>query len=156
MSYAMLALANNSKDALLDTNTLIEFANTTFGAFFKHFVSENVTTAFGGQAYQPIGSQLPANLRPANDTNNTTQDALPYNVTVTLHVPVAQLVMAPAAVFLCLDLLVFLLLTTIVIYTSHRQNFKALPRDVDTLASALAFVYASDRLLEWVREPMVA
>ncbi|KAI5274808.1 hypothetical protein E4T47_02330 [Aureobasidium subglaciale] len=48
MSYSMLALANNSKEALLDPKTLIELANQTFGIFFKHFASEEVNSTAGG------------------------------------------------------------------------------------------------------------
>lgn len=40
MSFAMLALANNSKEALLDPQTFMNLANTTFGTFFKHYASE--------------------------------------------------------------------------------------------------------------------
>ncbi|KAI5270517.1 hypothetical protein E4T47_06112 [Aureobasidium subglaciale] len=59
MTYSMLSLANNSKEALLDSDTFIDLANRTLGVFFKHFVSDNVTSEFGGRAYQPTGEKLP-------------------------------------------------------------------------------------------------
>ncbi|CAD0085301.1 unnamed protein product [Aureobasidium mustum] len=62
MSYSMLQLANNDKEALLDLDTLINLTDKTLGTFFKHFVSENVTNTFGGNAYQMIGERLPWSL----------------------------------------------------------------------------------------------
>lgn len=60
--------------------------------------------------------------------------------------------MAPIFVALCLIVLGFLFATTVTIYVFHRQQFKALPRDVDSLASVIGFVYDSPRLLQWVRD----
>lgn len=60
--------------------------------------------------------------------------------------------MSPAAVYICLIVLVFLCPVTVAIYVFYRRRAKVLPRDVDTLASVLAFVYESPRLLEWARE----
>lgn len=162
MSYAMLSLANDSKEALLDPETYMQLANQTFGVFFKHFVSDNVTSATGGNAYQPIGERLPWTLGPVI-SNNGNQSAyqgamatqndtveLPRSVTVTLHVPVEQLVMSPIAVFLCISLLTFLVVVTIVMYTANHKHYKEIPRGVDMLASTLAFVHGSERLLAWV------
>jgi hypothetical protein len=158
MSYSMLSLANNDKRALLDPKTFIEKANTVFGVFFKHWASENVTMGHGGLAYQPIGATLPPHLgkvvsgnTAANEGyNGTSASSTPQMAQVVIHMPVEQLIMSPAAVYLSLIVLVFLCLTTIVIYAFYRNRFKALPRDVDTLASVLGFVYGSERLLEWV------
>lgn len=60
--------------------------------------------------------------------------------------------MSPIAVYLCLSILALLVLTTIVMYSSNRNHFKALPRDADTLASALAFVHGSDKMLDWAQD----
>ncbi|CAD0114041.1 unnamed protein product, partial [Aureobasidium uvarum] len=169
MSYSMLQLANNSKEALLDTDTLISLANKTFGVFFKHFASENVTSSLGGNVYQPIGAKLPWSLgfvtnntmyATASDVPAAYQGALgvenstastPRSTSAILHVPVEQLVMSPTAVILCLSLLAFLILAITVIFTANRNTIKKLPRDVDTLASTLAFVYGSEKLLDWVQ-----
>lgn len=171
MSYAMLSLANNSKEALLDPDVYMRLANLTFGVFFKHFISENVSSALGGSAYQPIGEKLPWSLGYVpNDTisdvgiaadqgavaiqNHTRQTLLSANAKV--EIPVEQLVMSPLAVILCLSLLAFLFLVTIVMYSINRNQYKVLPRDVNTLASTLGWVYASDRLLAWVQTVPIA
>lgn len=60
--------------------------------------------------------------------------------------------MSPVAVCICLIVLVFLCPVTVAIYVFYRRRAKVLPRDVDTLASVLAFVYESPRLLEWARK----
>jgi hypothetical protein len=166
MSFAMLALANNSKEALLDPETYMELASTTFGVFFKHYAAENITRLYGGHIYEPIGDKLPWSLGPViNETNETListyQGALamddPIDTTdltilATYSVPVEQLVMSPVAVYLCLSILALLVLTTVVMYSVNRNHFKALPRDVDTLASTLAFVHGSDKLLDWAQD----
>lgn len=170
MSYSMLQMANNTKEALLDTDTLISLANRTFGVFFKHFASENITSSLGGNIYQPIGAKLPWSLgfvtnntmyAKASDLPTTYQGALgienrtaptPRSATAILHIPVQQLVMSPTAVILCISLLAFLILSIPVIFLANRNSIKKLPRDVDTLASMLAFVYGSERLLNWVQE----
>ncbi|THW68346.1 hypothetical protein D6D19_08965, partial [Aureobasidium pullulans] len=169
MSYAMLALANNSKEALLDPQTFMNLANTTFGTFFKHYASENVTRLSGGHTYEPVGEKLPWAIGPVlNETNRTTHSTYqgafatenqtaPISPTIvaTYSIPVQQLVMSPIAVYLCLSILALLVLTTIIMYSSNRSHFKALPRDVDTLASTLAFVHGSDRLLDWAQDSAV-
>ena len=156
MSYAMYAMVDNEKAALLDEAILTEKANHVFGVFFKHFVSNNVSFNSGGTAYQPIGERLPQHLsdavnattagytNPISDSNKG-----PQTIEVEIHVPIEVLVMSSVAVFLCIGLLVFLLFTIITVYI-HRSRFKGLPRDVDTLASVLAFVYASPNLFDWV------
>jgi hypothetical protein len=166
MSFAMLALANNSKEALLDPETYMQLASTTFGVFFKHYAAENITRLSGGHIYQPIGDNLPWDLGPViNETNRTLvstyQGALASGdqidtshptILATYSIPVEQLVMSPVAVYLCLSILALLILTTTVMYSVNRSHFKALPRDVDTLASTLAFVHGSDRLLDWAQD----
>lgn len=160
MTYSMLALANNSKQALLDADKFMDIANQTFGIFFKHFASDHVTTNAGGSAYQPVGEKLPWSLGPVFATNenggdqgalgieNHTVPSSPF-VNVTIHIPVEQLVMSSVSVYLCLSLLAFLLLVTAVMYIVNHGRMKELPRNVDTLASTLAFVHGSERLLAW-------
>lgn len=155
----MLALVNNDKSALLDATTLMQKANTAFGIFFKHYASENVTTASGGFAFQPIGAVLPSTLGAPSGLNmegkgyNNSQAVNPDRTAqVLVHVPVDTLVMSSIAVFICLAVLAVLAVTTIIIFTFYSNRFKVLPRDVDTLASVLGLVYGSERLLEWSRE----
>jgi hypothetical protein len=156
MSYSMLALVNSDKPALLDANTLMDKANTAFGIYFKHYASENVTTTDGGYAFQPIGAKLPSTLGASTAVGQGYNDSqavnIPRTAQILVHVPIDSLVMSPIAVFLCIAVLAFLSITTIIIYTFYSNRFKVLPRDVDTLASILGFVYGSERLLEWARE----
>lgn len=156
MTYFMLALANYSKEALLSPETFMSLANQTFGVFFKHFVT-------GGNAYQPIGEKFPWSLGPViedYDDYTTVQDqgflgsrnsrlAHTPTVNVTFQIPVEQLVMSPTAVYLCLSLLAFLMIVTVVMYTFSHEHYKKLPRNVDTLANTLAFVHGSEQLLAW-------
>ncbi|KAH0174627.1 hypothetical protein KCU67_g657, partial [Aureobasidium melanogenum] len=166
MSYCMLQLAKGDKAALLDHGRLISLANETFSVFFKHFASSNVSDTLGGQAFQPIGEKLPWGLGPAINSSElplppdqqgafaTENQTVPLErqVTATLSVPIEQLVMSPIAAYLCISILVLLCVTTAIIYTTNRPQLKALPRDVDTLASTIAFVYGSERLLRWVQD----
>jgi len=66
--------------------------------------------------------------------------------------PVYKLQVSKVAVALCLSVLVFLGFTTLLIAIGYRHYFKALPRDINTLASVIALVYDSPRLLRWVAE----
>ena len=166
MTYSMLALVNNSKQALLDPEIFMNIANQTFGIFFKHFVSDHVTSDSGGGAYQPLVEKLPWSLGPMVVYNDTTDEYLitgdqgflgienhtvlsSSSVNVTIHIPVEQLVMSSVSVYLCLSLLAFLLLVTAVMYIVNHSRMKELPRNVDTLASTLALIYDSEKLLAW-------
>ncbi|CAD0085299.1 unnamed protein product [Aureobasidium mustum] len=60
--------------------------------------------------------------------------------------------MSRTAVALCISLLSFLILVIAVAYPINRNRVKAIPRDVDTLASTLAYVHGSERLLNWVQQ----
>lgn len=156
MTYAMLALVNNDKDALLDVSTMIEKADRVFSTFFKHYASTSVNFTDGGRVYQPIGLRLPSNLSDPFTSaigyiNDDAVDA-PRTRTIQLSVPHDMLVMSPVAEFLCIGVLVFLLATVVVVYVFHRHTFKVLPRDPDTLANIIAFVYGSSKLLEWAEQ----
>jgi hypothetical protein len=160
MSYSMLALAggNAGREALLDPNELIKKANYVFGVFFKHFVSENITDAEGGWAYQPIGAKLPAGLGNITDYGVVGRDDdrrspvdTPRSLNAVLSTPVEQLVVSGIAVGICVGVLAFLIIVTVIIFAGYRRELKVLPRDVDTLASVLGFVYGSRQFLEWVR-----
>jgi hypothetical protein len=60
--------------------------------------------------------------------------------------------MSKVAVALCLSVLVSLDSTSLLIAIEYRHYFKALPRDMNTLASIMAFVYDSPKPLKWVAE----
>jgi len=158
MSYSTIGLADDSKQALLDPTTYIENANRVFGTFFKHYASQDVNFSTGGQVYQTTGATLPSDIggfihpQIQPETHEKRDADSPSIIEATLHIPVEQLVMSPAAVWLCVAILAFLCLITVVIYALGRNRFKALPRDVDSLASVLGFVYASENLLKWICE----
>ncbi|KAK7698892.1 hypothetical protein SLS64_012102 [Diaporthe eres] len=158
LSFSALHLADQDKSALLDADTLIATASQAFGTYFKHFASEQVEPASGGRAFQPIGEQLPADLPAVANPQGTWYNAstaaagVAHSTLAHVHIPVEVLVMSPAAVYICLVVLVFLCPVTVAIYVFYRRRSKVLPRDVDTLASVLAFVHESPRLLEWARE----
>ena len=159
VSYAMFSLAQRNPTALLDPSTLQNFSNIVFSTFFQNYASTNVTVNEGGRVFQHIGASLPAGLPPIvnisggglssyQDTN--VPSYINKTIEAVIHTKVEQLIMSPAAVILCLTILVFLACTTILVYLPYAAYFKALPRDVDTLASVLAFVYDSPRLREWI------
>ena len=118
----------------------MDTANQTFGIFFKHFACFNVSEQLGGYVY----------AKPTLD--HRTGDwigAYGGPVNATLNTPVDELRMSPTAAILSMSILVFLMIVTIIIYATNRNEYKAIPRDVDTLASTIGWVYASDRLLAW-------
>jgi hypothetical protein len=136
----MLQLADNDPLALLDPQTLIDAAAQTFSVFFKHFACFNVSETLGGYVYdKPI-------------LDHRTDDwvgAYGGSVNATLSTPVDELRLSPAAAILSMTILVILIIVTITIYTTNRREYKAIPRNVDTLASTLGWVYASNKLLAW-------
>ncbi|KIW31793.1 uncharacterized protein PV07_03385 [Cladophialophora immunda] len=161
MSYASLALQNNDIEALLDPDVLYSTSNKVFATFFQHFVSNNISMEQGSYGFQAVGATLPWDLPLIfnEDSTSTTvyqdQNATSHfsnSVNATIHVDIQQLHMPPVAVCQSLSILAILLAITCWIYTRHRQYFKALPRDVDSIASVLGFVYASPKLLKWVDE----
>lgn len=163
MSYAALSLANNDVEALLDPNTLSTISARVFSTFFQHFVTNSITAESGSFGFQPINASLPWDLGPILNTSNHYKTVSSYQdqnssqimnrtVSAVLHTRIEKLDMSLTAVCLCLSILVFLVVTTIWVYARHRLYFKVLPRDVDSLASVLGFVYGSPELLQWVAE----
>ncbi|KAI9796263.1 MAG: hypothetical protein M1833_006432 [Piccolia ochrophora] len=164
MSYALYSLVDRDVDALLDPTVLSKQADKVFSTFFQHYVSGNVTED-GGKAFQRVGAKIPWDIGPIVTGNSnraeyalvkykTQNSTFVTNTTAPaiVHTPVHQLYMSPAAVILSLVILVFLFLTAMVTYFYHYRYFKALPRDVDSIASVLAFAYDSPALLQWVAE----
>ncbi|PVH89113.1 hypothetical protein DL98DRAFT_565261 [Cadophora sp. DSE1049] len=160
MSYVSLSLAQNNPSLLLDPTTLGNISSTVFSMFFKHFVHSDVRSnggmyMNGSWVLQPRGAVLPSDLGPTKDSVSKVywQDTLQpsgmdpsVNAVVTTRIE--QLDLSPAAFILCLSILCFLMLTTVVVLGWHHRYLRLLPRDVDTLGSVLGFVYASDKLLE--------
>lgn len=165
MSYSTLAAVNNDKHALLDVATLASKASDTLGTYFSHFVSSNLNLTSGGWAYQPIGMEPPPGYANAELRGSATSGAgastgddttilqlnTPNTTKVYVHIPVEMLIMSPVAVYLSLGVLALLCAVVLATYAFYGPRFKQLPRNVNTLANVLAFVYASEQLLEWVR-----
>ncbi|MCJ1304972.1 hypothetical protein MMC08_007785 [Hypocenomyce scalaris] len=138
---------------------LAKLLDIVFSTFFQNYASTNVTINEGGRVFQHIGATLPAGL-PAivnvsggglsSYQNTNVPSYINKTIEAVIHTKVEQLVMSPASVILCLTILVFLACTTVLVYFPYAAYFKALPRDVDTLASVIAFVYDSPRLREWI------
>ncbi len=159
MSYAMFLLVQRSPQALLDLVTLQTVAKDVFSTFFQHYASTNVTLADGGRVFQPIGATLPFGLPPILNSStgqvSSYQDTAVHTntnrtVEAVVQTPVNELVMSLPAVVICLAILAFLAFITVLVYFRYAAYFKGLPRDVDTLASIIAFVYDSPKLQEWV------
>jgi hypothetical protein len=73
-------------------------------------------------------------------------------IPATLSIRADVLVISPVAIFLCIGILAFLIISTCVIYLINRRYFKLLPRDVILPASVLGFVYGSEKLKAWVEQ----
>ncbi|RDW58610.1 hypothetical protein BP6252_13086 [Coleophoma cylindrospora] len=154
-SYSMLQLVKNHKQALLDATTLSDIAGQTLGIYFKHFASGQVNSITGGRAFQSIGAQLPDDFpEPENPAQTSYNQSMAVNIPRTtlayVHVPTESLIMSQVAVFLCLSILALLCVIVVGAYVVNRNRFRILPRDVEMLASVLAYVYNSPRLLAWV------
>jgi hypothetical protein len=156
MSYAALSLLDNNIEALLKPDTLYKTSNFVFSTFFQHFVTDNTTQRSGSYGFQSINATVPSTMKECTESPCQDYDTITHHLSstikATLHIRIQQLHMSPAAVYLCLSILTFLVATTGWVYTRHRRYFKALPRDVDTIASVLGFVYASPRLQRWVND----
>jgi hypothetical protein len=159
MSFAIWSLLGGDISKLLDTEILSETANKVFATFFQHFVSD--TSGGGGRAFQALDYGLPADLLPAINQNGSTLTAYQdHNSSTTVSPtlsavisrPIYKLDMPLVAVAICLGVLVFVIMISLFITVVYRHYFKALPRDVDTLASILAMVYDSPKLQHWIAE----
>lgn len=160
MSYATWSILEGNYSALLDPSLLAETSSSVFGTFFQHFVSENGSSG-GGRAYMPLNYTLPGDFLPIvneitgnftayQDTNSTT--VISPTLLAVLSRPVYKLEMSKVAIGLCLAILVFLGFTTLLIAIGYRHYFKALPRDMNALASIIALVYDSPKLSKWVAD----
>lgn len=158
MSYAMYSLVDEDPIALLDAETMEATAQKTFTTFFQHFVSSNVPFETGGWAYQPINYTLPQCLWnftapstckdpirwPISHTNRTT--------TAEISTEIVLLKTNPAAVWLSVAILVWLIATTVVIAAVQRRYLKNLKGDVACVADTLALVAGSDKLLKLLQD----
>ncbi|KAF7718401.1 Uncharacterized protein PECH_008383 [Penicillium ucsense] len=166
MSYSMYSMANKDPQALLDPKTFVRLAQKSFTTFFQHFVSNNISMANGGWAYQTINASLPSDLTPAVEYVNgyaagaqatAYQDVIhPISQTNrTVSIKVAQRVqllqMNAIAVWLSVSIMAWLILTTLVVAIVQKQYFGRLVRDIESLGDVLVLIAGSANLLEVVR-----
>ena len=168
MSYSALNLVQNDPDALLNPDTLANVSSHVFSSFFKHFALAGMGEyrdglyMNGSWAVQPLHSVIPSDLGPINnffsdDEPRYLQDTFaPSNYSAVVNgivdVPIEKLELSPVAVILSLVILSVLALTTLVMLGWRRHYLGMLPRDVDTIASVLGFLYASERMLAVARQ----
>lgn len=161
MSYAAYVQAGQDSKALLDLDYMLASTQKIFTLFFQHYVSSTYSLQTGGWAYQPIGANQDGLGAPANGTfpqfnpdgtrakkvselpaQNTNRTA-----TATMSTRVEVLHMNPKAVWLCVALLIWLALTTIVVFALQKWFFGDLRRNVESIADVLVLVAGSERLL---------
>ncbi|PVH86048.1 hypothetical protein DL98DRAFT_450848 [Cadophora sp. DSE1049] len=159
MSYSMLQLADNNQEALLNHTKLQELAEITFTTFFQHFASNNVLLdGSGGWAFQRPDETLPANLAPPDIQFDATKvgpvraavSASP-SIIATVSQPVEILRMSALAVWLCIVILAWLIITTTAILVLKNRYFSPLLRGVDTIADVAMMVAGSEKYLELAR-----
>ncbi|KAF4631977.1 hypothetical protein G7Y89_g6157 [Cudoniella acicularis] len=131
MSYTSLNLVNQDKAFLLDPTTLGNASSEVFSLFFKHFVhgdvkGNNGLYINGIRGLQPRGAVIPSNLRPTmpqgyKKTVTYLQDSFKISntapsATATITTRIEQFDLIPAAVILCLCILVLLAITACFIF----------------------------------------
>lgn len=159
MSYSMLQLAGNNQESLLNYTKLQELAEITFTTFFQHFASQDVLLdGSGGWVFQRANETLPYDLPPPDIQYDATKVgparvavvASP-SITATVSQPVEILRMSRVAVWLCIVILAWLIITTIAILVLKNRYFSPLLRGVDTIADVAMMVAGSERYLELAR-----
>ncbi|OTA88589.1 hypothetical protein M434DRAFT_14935 [Hypoxylon sp. CO27-5] len=150
MSYSMLSLVNFDHDALLDLNTLERTAQQTFTALFQNFASNNVSFETGGYVFQPLNEDLPADL----DTPRKRADEPSPEPTVTLNVsrPVELLQMSNIAAWICMIILAYLIVASVILAIASRRHTKMLLRKIDSIADVAVLMAGSEMLLNLARE----
>ncbi|KAG4428582.1 hypothetical protein IFR05_015933 [Cadophora sp. M221] len=159
MSYSMLQLGGNNQESLLNHTKLQELAETTFTTFFQHFASQNVLlNGSGGWVFQRANETLPSDLPPPDIQYDATKVgparvavAASPSITAIVSQPVEILRMSQVAVWLCIIILAWLIITTIAILILKNRYFSPLLRGVDTIADVAMMVAGSERYLELAR-----
>lgn len=157
----MLSLVDNDPKALLDVETLTAAANKTFGTFFQHFVSSNVSLdGAGGWAYQRVNATLPLDLASVYPGQYNVTTSAPSassehtNATTILTVsqPIEILRPSPLAVWLYVCILAWLILTALLITFTKRSYFSPLLRRTDRIVDVALMVAGNERYLALARE----
>ncbi|KAF2016569.1 hypothetical protein BU24DRAFT_205296 [Aaosphaeria arxii CBS 175.79] len=158
MSYAMLSQSGNNPEALLDHTVLEDAAQKTFTTFFQHFASSNVNLyQLGNRVFQLPDETLPSDVpRPSNDnTVSAPSKASPMHdpkATLTISTEIETLRMSAFAVWTCIAILAWLIVTSILILVYKHRYFSPLLRGVDTLADVAIMLASSDRFLSLAQQ----
>lgn len=164
MSYAMYIRAKRDSVALLDADVLREHTEKVFTTFFQHYVSSQLSLEEGGWAYQPIGANLDGVgakiINPDMKFQNRTSKApvarpaqnTQRELTATATERVEVLHMNSIAFIVCVVLLGWLIMTTLVVVAIVRWHIRNLPRNIQSIADVVVLVAGSDKLLALVRE----
>ena len=159
MTYTMYAATDNDLRALLNYTTLTTYANQTVQTFFQHFVQGELNLTSGGRVYQTFDDQTMSTIGHAIDENGTaiSQPVYPaFNVartgaaTVTDRIQILYL--NPAATFLSIGILLWLVGTAAVVMCVQRRYTRSMLRNVELIADALVLVAGSENFLNLVQE----
>lgn len=159
MSYAALSSANDDVEALLDPNMLSTISARVFSTFFQHFVTNSITAESGSFGFQPINDSLPWDLGAIlNITNYYGSSYQDRNCSQITNRTCLRFCTQKSNNWICHLLQYVCVYLGIPCDDCHmgvrmaQAIFEVLPRDVDSLASVLGFVYGSPKLLQWVAE----
>jgi hypothetical protein len=94
----------------------------------------------------------PPQLLPRAVVPRTLSSPVPSPIIATITTSVPVLAISTVALFLSVGILVILILSTLIVFLKPPKSLHLLPRDVDSPASLLAFVYRSEKLQAWVKE----
>ncbi|KAI1457939.1 hypothetical protein F4805DRAFT_457381 [Annulohypoxylon moriforme] len=161
MTYSMLSLVNYDHDALLDPDTLQRTAQQTFTALFQNYASNNISYTTGGYVFQPPNEALPSDLdTPVANNNNKRADtsSSPSDSTISLHVqrPVELLKMSKPAAWICMLILGYLIVATVILTVASRRYTRMLLRKIDSIADVIVLMAGSEKLLKEAREKSTA
>lgn len=181
MSYAMLSLANGSHEALLDPLVLESTAQRTFEVMFQHFAHSNIDMESGGNVYQSPSESLPADIDGPTTTATATATATASSKTrnrrqensklassaagatasatdisdtgrVDVRSEVEILRMSTTAAIVCMSILAYLIVTSVILVIATRRYNKLLPVEINSIADVAVLVAGSERLLELARQ----
>ncbi|KAK4933903.1 hypothetical protein LTR66_015831 [Elasticomyces elasticus] len=148
MSYAMYTLAQSNVSAMLDYTSMTTLAQKVFTTFFQHFASSNVPmNGTGGWRLAAGFTNELVSRAPSRVARAAAQ-----SITARISEPIEELQMSPIAVYLCLVILTWLIVTTILIFILKNKYFSPLLQRVETIADVASLVMHSDCYLELARK----
>ena len=154
MTYAMLKLAGDDHQALLDPTILQHTANRVFATLFQDFVNHNVSLIHGGWVYEPFSASH-ASKAQARAENISPSAAVGEQVTLEVSRPIEVLKMSPVAAGISIAVLCCLIAIAILVaISSHSQQNLLLSR-LQSLADIGVLVAGSERLLERLRDDTI-